>query len=130
MDKRDFLKLASAAIAAAVLPTITTAKNTNTPSESVVVAKANTQKSNWAEFDPAKEYGNCLEMTEKPSTPKDERFVCISLQMDMRHHIPPAYQDKTYVKGEYINNGKTFRLLWKYEPESAVKRLAGLPEHQ
>ena len=125
MNRREFLKLGSAAIAAATFPKLAStadAVEPNTVSFSVTGLNADGDRVTvmpanfWAEFNPAHRYGNSLPLTYKPPPSLRKKLVEI-LYRDMVKNVPPGYRDRVQiVQPPKTDYGQRAGIAWLYLP--------------
>jgi hypothetical protein len=132
MNRRDFLKNCSAAIAFAALPAVAADPSATPPGYTRVsgyerhyqfsdALKSGNQigktdsASLWADFKPDHQYGNGLHLTAQP-TPAIEEKMLETLWENLCTVIPPPYRDQIYVHGSRVDYNRGFQLAWKYDP--------------
>jgi len=124
MNRRDFLKAASAAIAAAALPKLASTADAVEDKSKVIKWPANIKwqgpPNQWAEFEPGHLYGNYLLITYEPPKNLRDQMVQI-LYDDMVKVIPPPYRDRVEIVGPVpTEHGCSVALSWRYEPAMAL----------
>ncbi len=145
MNRREFLRLGTAAIAAAAVPGIALAKGElrfgrldnvrfiETPSVEhqgrLFVANGNrvffSARQNeidpspvdpWAIFEPQHEYGNGFHINVMPS-PKATETLVETLYEDMVKTVPPGYRDRVSIYGPVaVDFGRAANISWMYKP--------------
>ena len=112
MNRREFLKVGAAAIAAASLPKIA---STAGAVEEWETAAPRMGRINV--FNPEMGYGSILPLTYDPPPELRDKLIGI-LYEDMVRHIPPEYRHKVkIVLPARTDYGRMGGIAWRYQPE-------------
>lgn len=127
VNRREFIKLSTAAITAAVVPGVAVAafkdgvvpEFRNVPGfiETGRQMGKTTMANKWLEFEAQHRYGNGLSITYKPTKYLRDQLVEI-LYRDMVKTVPPEYREQVSIYGPITTDyGRAATISWMYEPE-------------
>ena len=122
MNRREFLKLGSAAVVAAVVPSLvvdaeptewvlgpTMGIDDNSTSELLEI-------NHWADFDPAQRHANGFQIMAHWGDDVGKDLVK-RLYADMAKHIPPWYRRRVDIYGPVsVHYGRATNISWRYTP--------------
>lgn len=118
MNRREFLKVGAAAIAAASLPKIASTAGAVEEWEAAAPRMGRIDDVRFVDnvFNPEMEYGNILPLTYDPPPGLRDKLVGI-LYEDMVRHIPPEYRHKVeIVQPARTDYGRMGGIAWRYRP--------------
>lgn len=142
MNRREFLKVGMAAVAAAVVPAIAVGRDepmrfgkidnvrfigvdpASGPDHTAIVVNARqhgkTVMNEWANFEAQHEYGNGIHVMSRVNKATTERMLN-ALYEDMCKHIPPMYREQVGIYGPLqMDYGHSTQVAWRYVPPGAV----------
>lgn len=139
MNRREFLKAATAAIATAALPlavegspetwkygsggvgqTWEASPGGFLSNKELMAEVKQVYDNHWDTFDPAFRHGNGISLLFAP-TPEATKHVVRSLYEDMKKWIPPPYRDLVQIYGPIkVDFGRSVQVAWLYLPPGQV----------
>jgi len=127
MNRREFLKLGSAAIAVAVFPEIAVDATRSYVigvdlggddySSAVLVETdadgRDTIVDHWEVFDPSHNYGNGLRLYARPTEGMEKKMLG-RLYEDMQKWIPPGFRHRVEVEQRRVDYDTAVNVTWRY----------------
>ena len=124
MNRREFLRLGTAAVAAIALPAIAldVAKDKQTWVEGVNFERwdnirfIESPSNDWHLFEPQHKYGNGMHITAMPS-PKVTETLIETLYENMVKTVPPGFREQVEIYGPIaVDFGRAATISWMYTP--------------